>query len=303
VVHIFTLTAITDRARGAASSMTNRHLADEESHSLLHHLCVTGDRGAGAEEADLSASPCVQSGGRTDRDAPRILSLGHCLSIVAVLCVCLSCQQAPRLTELPPSFSVLQPSEVPVILAGQVLENCHSVALPHASRWSGRPVQLWKVRVRVERVLQGNSPRGDVDIFYFVDWGVTESGWSRLLDMYAGHSEIFFLQKDGGDLRTICEDSRSCVLWVRTGAHTNYKRNANSSIEEVIVDLLLSRGDHTTDKQLIDAVYHPEGRWGWEYVIKKLQQLGNEESPLVRAAAVEELQKLQYAYGKSEPRR
>lgn len=204
------------------------------------------------------------------------------------------------MTELGPRFSVFQASEVPVILVGQALDNCHPAAPPHMSRWNGRPVQLWKVRVRIERVLQGGGVPKEVDVFYFVDWGATESGWSRLLNIYAGHFEVLFLQKDGANLRTICEDSRSCVLWVRTGGHANHKTNPNLSIGEDIAHLLLSRGNETSDLQMIDAIYHADGRWGWDLVTKEMEHLLNDESPAVRAIASEKLEKL-LRYGGHEP--
>ena len=57
---------------------------------------------------------------------------------------------------------------------------------------------------------------------------------------------------------------------------------------EVIVDLLLTRGEGATDKNMIEAVYLVAGRmgiFGRETVIKKLQQLSREETLPVREEA------------------
>jgi hypothetical protein len=86
-------------------------------------------------------------------------------------CIGLGCGRG-QIAPLPPHFSVFSPDQVPVILVGQVLENSHAAAPPQTSEWDGRLVQLWKVRVRVEQVLQGEVQPKEVEIFYFPDMGV-----------------------------------------------------------------------------------------------------------------------------------
>jgi hypothetical protein len=49
---------------------------------------------------------------------------------------------------------------------------------------------------------------------------------------------------------------------------------------------------------MIDAIYHPEGRWGWEPFFDRLQQLEKEEtSPLVRAAILDNIENFERYYG------
>lgn len=183
--------------------------------------------------------------------------------LVAAFCVFSGCECERRMAALPPHFAAYAPNQVPVILLGEVLENSHPVATAEKSEWDGgRPVQMWSVRVKVEQVLQGEVAGKDADIFYSPDRGMGDSAVARVLgNLYTGHSEIFFLQRDNGKLRTICDGWRSCIIWVRTGTH--YKsRPELGPIEEVLVSVLLSRGDHTTDSQLPDAIYHPELQWG-----------------------------------------
>ena len=221
------------------------------------------------------------------------------LFIIAACLACFSCKGTSDLAPLPPVFSVFDPPKVPVILVGQALENCHPVAPAERSKWNDRPVQLWTVRERVERVLQGEVRLRNVTISYFVDQGFSTGPWSRLLNISEGQSNIFFLQPDGNRLRTICDGWRSCVLPVLTGTHYGSSIDRNLPIEDIMVNLLLSRGDSTTDAQMIRAIEHPEARWGWTPVINRLEQLAKQDtSSQVRSVALSELGKLRGYYGK-----
>ena len=191
--------------------------------------------------------------------------------------------------------------DVPLILVGQALENCHPAAHPEYSGLDHQPYQLWKVRVKVEQIVQGDVWSDNLDIFYFVNMGVGSSASSRLMDIQEGHSEIFLLRRDGNRWRTICDGWRSCVLWVRTGTHYHYNIDPNLTIQDNFANLMLGRGDHTSDGQLIDAIYHPDGRWGSKPIIDRLQQLASQDqSPRVRRVALEELRKFQRYYGKGD---
>jgi hypothetical protein len=153
----------------------------------------------------------------------------------------------------------------------------------------------------VEQVIQGEVPFQEMDIFYFVDWGSGSSSSARLVDIQQGHSELFFLQKDGGKWRTICDGWRRCVLWIRTGTHHHFKVDPNLPIQQIFTDLILSRGEHTSDAQMIDAIYHIDMRWGTAPAINRLEQLSKEDpSPQVRAVAFEMWRKLHGYYGKGD---
>jgi len=64
---------------------------------------------------------------------------------------------------------------------------------------------------------------------------------------------------------------RNCVLWVRSGSHYKFEVNPDMPAPDILVNLMLSRGDHTGDAQMIDAIYHPESRGGWAPVINRLR--------------------------------
>jgi hypothetical protein len=234
----------------------------------------------------------------TDQWLARIRRVVAGLFMATTLCICFSCESEPRMFPLSPRFNDADLTKVPLILVGQAVENCHPVGPLQFSRWDNRPVQLWKVKVKVEHVVQGDITQKVEDIFYFVDQGASTGGISHLTDIYAGHSEIFFLQRDGRKWRTICDGWRSCVLWVRTGPHYKYKIDFDLPIKDILVNLVLSRGNQTSDRQMIDAIYHRDGRWGWKPVINRLKELAKEDrSPQVRAVALDEFRELQKVYG------
>src|SRR6478609_4071910 len=106
--------------------------------------------------------------------------LTSCL-FITILCLCIGCEREDQMAVLAPHFSVSSPDQVPVILVGQVLQNPHAAGPPQTSEWDGKLVQLWKVRVRIEQVLQGQAQPKEVDIFYFPDMGAGESPVARVL--------------------------------------------------------------------------------------------------------------------------
>ena len=158
------------------------------------------------------------------------------------------------------------------------------------------------VRVRVEKVLQGEVVPKEVNIFYFADLGGgSYSDPPVWTDLRAGQSEIFFLQGDNGKLRTICDGCRNCIIEVPTGTHYNFKAKEGLPIEDVIARLILSRGDHTTDSQLVKAIRHswPVDRWGTLHFFNALKELSvAETSPEVQTVIAENLQNYTAKYGR-----
>jgi hypothetical protein len=203
----------------------------------------------------------------------------------------LGCCPSPQMTEFPARYNNKVPEQimqVPIILVGLVLTNATQVGDFHPSRIEGNaPIRGLRSRIRVENVLQGNVSQGEVDIFYFI--GTDSLGSSAgILNLPAGVRRIFFLQRDGGKLRTIYDNWDLTVEEVYSGAHPSFKRDPARPITEAIVDLLLTRGEGATDKDMIEAVYWVGGRmgiFGRETVIKRLQQLSREETLPVREEA------------------
>ncbi len=173
---------------------------------------------------------------------------------------------------------------MPLIVVGQVLERCKPIGVIHPSRWNGSPRQLWKVSIAVEHVLQGDVQAGEADIYYFVYRGSLGNSEPGLTDLNVGDYEIFFLQRDNGRLRTICDGGHNCVVRVWTGAHPNYKRSSSGTINEAITDILLTRGPGTTDQQMSLAMRR-FGNFGEEASIKAMERIANTEKPQIAADA------------------
>jgi hypothetical protein len=216
---------------------------------------------------------------------------GGLLLALLVFGVCLGCCPNPQATEFPARYdnsSPLATSLVPVIFEGLVLVNDSPAGQFHSSRIDGHgPARRWRCKVRVENVLQGNVPQREVDIFYFIGADNLGSSLSPLV-LLAGARRIFFLQWDGGELRTIYDGWENSVEKVYSGAHPGFKRAPQSSVTEAIVDLLLTRGEGASDKSMIEAVYRVGGRmsmFGAEVVIKRLQQIAREETLPVKQEA------------------
>ncbi len=203
----------------------------------------------------------------------------------------IGCTRTVQITELRSSHDPSEIDDIPIIVVGRAIENSHAVSPIRLSTLAGEPRQLWCVRVRIEHVLKGPPLNGNVNIFYFL--GDQIPGSVGRLFVYAGHYQVFLLQKEDGKLRTICEDRRTCVYWVRTGAHPGYVPNPAFPLEESIADLMLSRGPHTDDRQMIDAIYHSRlPARPAEPAIRKLRILAQDETAPVRAAAKDELRRL-----------
>ncbi len=216
-----------------------------------------------------------------------ILQLKSWLFLLAVLSLASCSRNKIDMSELPPEYRVSPPEElymVPVILEGQVIETCKPIGSIHASRWDGYPQQLWQVKVRVEHVLQGDVPEHEVNIYYFVYRGNLGSSEAGLTDLFAGDREIFLLQRDNGQLRTICDGAHNCVVKVRTGAHPYYKRSDSTTINDAILDILLTRGEGATDKQLLAALQYT-GNFGEQATIRALERLVKTETPEVAERA------------------
>jgi hypothetical protein len=192
------------------------------------------------------------------------------------------------MTESKPEYSILQPGDVakvPVILEGLVIADGIAVAPVQNSPIDSRPVQLWKARVHVENLLQGEIDQGDVDVFYFIG---DIPGSARSIRLRSGERNIFFLRRDGTKLRT--NDDRSangCLLTVMTGPHPNFTRAPGVSINQAIIELLLTRGSGVDDKKMIAAIDEPNySRFiSEEQIVRRLQQVAEVESPVVREAA------------------
>jgi hypothetical protein len=175
-------------------------------------------------------------------------------------------------------------------VVGDLIETSIPVDLARRSEWDGRPMELYRAKVNIQHVLQGDLDHKQVDIYYFADMGVIDSSDLPILQLNKGQTKIFFLMREAGRLRTICDGWGSCIFTVQTGMHYNFHPAPADPIEDVIMKVFLSRGDHTSDEQLMRAIEHAELRWGDDAIINALKVLVDRDpSPKVRALANEEI--------------
>jgi hypothetical protein len=184
-----------------------------------------------------------------------------------------------------------------MIVVGRILEYS-DVGRPHPSKWIPNfPVQLGSIKIQVENVLQGEDTRGDISVFFFRYLAISEGAprigvRGRGGTWRIGDREIFFLQRDSGVLRTVCDGWAHCVMPVLTGAHPEFKSNPNSS-NTAIIDILLTRGEGCSDQQMVDAISQFRAYdYGPDYTIKKLNEIARTETPKVRKAACQKLKNL-----------
>jgi len=210
------------------------------------------------------------------------------------------CNREPPIFEYP-SFVRLPYNEqvagVPVILVGRIL-SCSPNGSPHPSRWDGRTLmQMFKLDVRVENILQGDLAVSQVSVFYFMNT-VASEGPARLGlfatggTWHTGDREMFFLQRDSGVLRTICDTWRNCVIPIHSGSHSPIKRGPNTWIGDSIAHILLTRGEGCSDMEMIQALSEGAGvaySFSPNTTIRELQQTAAHETPPVRHEACEAL--------------
>jgi len=196
------------------------------------------------------------------------------------------------------------PSFVPIILVGQIVAYSE-LGRSRSSRWDAtNRIQLCRIIVRVENVLRGGVARDDVPVFFFVSVGST--GGPPQLGMIGrtgrwriGDRELFFLKRDSGVLRTIIDNYALAAQPVLTGAHTNYKSRPGETVPEMIVDILLTRGQGCSDQQMAQAVSRSVADFfDLPYTVRKLRQLANNEVPVVQKAAHDKLEELSNSWPK-----
>lgn len=145
-------------------------------------------------------------------------------------------------------------------------------------------LQLRRVTVAVENVLQGGALGERIEVFYFT-WAGGFDG-PRPLGFGPGRRRVWWLRRDAGVLRTICDGWDTCTQVVESGAHRGYRPAAGRPVSEVVADVLLTRGEGEIDEEAWarEMMYAPDQ--GIEsYVAGKMRHLALTEKSGVRQSA------------------
>lgn len=217
--------------------------------------------------------------------------------VIAIISAFLTaCEQAPSpALKLIPCSDLPQWGDfswVPVILVGTIAANKRigPSKVISGPNYGTSVIQLFHITVHVENVLKGNvKPGTNVPIFYFTDLG--SIGGPRRLGLHEvmsagmwhfGDREIFFLKRDSGVLRTLCDISENSVFPVYSGAHPELI--VDKPLPQLITEILLTRGEGSTDALMVKAIHHYP-IYDWPYTLKRLQGLASDDSPGVRKEA------------------
>jgi len=183
----------------------------------------------------------------------------------------------------------------PIVVVGSILSDM-LVRAPVPSVWTRSPLQLRKLKIRVENVLRGDAIPETAAVYYFT-WAGGFDG-PRPLGFWVNERHptkavlrrVFWLKRDSGVLRTACDGWDYCTMPVASGAHPGYTADLHRPLGYALADIWFTRGEGVTDTDFAAQI-----DWGApstvpeSYLFEKLQHLAATDSPTVKAAACKQL--------------
>jgi hypothetical protein len=217
----------------------------------------------------------------------------------------MACTSVPRIL---PENSVVNgiPAFAPFVVVGTISSNTDlhrpikitSDNAPQAMLLDSDTVyHLFKVNIEVENVLRGDIKQNNIDIYYYTQIG--SLGGTPRLGMWntgglwhIGDRAVFYLKKSAGVFRSYCDVVAGCATPVFSGAHSGFRMDLGPP-EHAIIDLLLTRGEGSTDDGMVKAVLSRSPEYFDEsYAILKWRQIArDDQSSKVRDAACLQLKK------------
>ncbi len=179
-------------------------------------------------------------------------------------------------------------NSAPVVIVG-VIRYDRMVLRPvlmHRDRRT--PLQMRRMSVAVENVLRGDIPAQEVDIYYFT-WAGGFNGPQPLGMWRAGSRRIFWLRRDAGVLRTVCDGWDRCTWGVYSGSHASVKRSPDEDIHRAVADISLTRGEGSVNEARFAGAIQRGTPVPPEYEVEYDRQLAITERGGVRTAACEQL--------------
>ena len=150
------------------------------------------------------------------------------------------------------------------------------------------PLQLRRLRVRVENILKGDVSRGTVAVYYFTFAGAFDG--PQPLGMWSVESRrILWLRRDAGVLRTACDGWDGCTWEVYSGAHPHFTIAHQKPIDYALADILLTRGEGKVDDSRFARAVQLGAPSPEDYLIEKYQHLAVTEGLAIKTAACVQL--------------
>jgi len=212
--------------------------------------------------------------------------LAACLAALLVLIVLgAGCSAPPKLTEFDEQSNE-QARSAPLVIVGVADSDVRVGRRVPSRRNPNWPMQLHRVRVRIENVLKGSIGEQTISVYYFGFAGGFNG--PRPLGFGSRPSRrILWLRRDGETLRMACDGWDRCTLLVDSGAHPGYRADPARPLNRALADILLTRGEGGVDDlsfaRQVRSGGPDEGVEG--YVIEKLAHLARTETSGVRGEA------------------
>jgi hypothetical protein len=200
-----------------------------------------------------------------------------------------ACSRAPRLTEYDEQ-SNSQASSAPLVVVG-VADSDVPIGHPVPSRRDPNfPMQLHRVKIRIENVLKGSVDEPTISVYYFGFAG----GFDGPRPLGFGREpsrRILWLRRDSGSFRMACDGWDGCTTFVKSGAHPQYRADRQQPLNRALTDILLTRGEG----EISDLQFASQIQWSifdqgiQDYVIEKLRHLALTELSEIKISACQQL--------------
>lgn len=217
------------------------------------------------------------------REKRRLMLVAPLLVLALAAASLFSCTRVPPLHPYDEGTNNQYLLTAPLIVVGLV-ESDEMVGRPVSSP-PHSPLQLHRVTVHVENVLKGAIPERSITAYYFT-FANLNVGFRILIFHQEPVRRVLWLRRDGGVYRTAC-DWQDCTVWITSGAHPGYRPDPDASLNQILIDLTLTRGEGPVDShQFAKELDQYVGRPGLDgYTIEKLRHLALTETSEVKYAA------------------
>ena len=199
------------------------------------------------------------------------------------------CNHAPRIAEYDQQLYE-EIYSAPLVIVGVADSDSRIGGQQPSKRNPAYPMQLHRVRVRIENVLKGSLSDRTILVYYFGFAGGIVGprplGFGR-----EPSRRIFWLRGDSGVLRMACDGWDQCTMFVDSGAHPQYTPEPGKPLAYALADILFTRGQGEVNENKFarDVAWGAPSTIPEDYVLKKFTHLALTEGPSIRAAACSQL--------------